>query len=105
MAQFERERAAETVDILESLPNDVPAPDIAAWRQISCPTLVLGCRNDLLHPFEYAQILAHEIPGAHLSEITAKATSADRHVEDVRREIVRFMESIDQAGAAAPPGR
>jgi pimeloyl-ACP methyl ester carboxylesterase len=94
MAQFERERAAESVDILESLPNDVPAPDIAAWKEISCPTLVLGCRNDLLHPFEYARILAREIPGARFSEITAKATSARRHVEDVRREIVRFIELI-----------
>jgi pimeloyl-ACP methyl ester carboxylesterase len=100
MSQFERERAAESVDILESLTNDVPAPDVAAWKGISCPTLVLGCRHDPLHPFEYAQILAREIPGALFSKITAKATSASRHVEDVRREIVRFIESIDPIGVA-----
>ena len=95
MAQFERERAAETVDILESLPNDVPAPATAAWKEISCPTLVLGCRNDLLHPLEYAEIVSREIPGAQLCEVTSKGTSADRHVEDVRREIVEFIASID----------
>ena len=96
MAQFEREKAVENVDILESLPNDVPVPDVAAWREISCPTLVLGCRNDLLHPLEYARILTREIPGARFSEITAKAASPRRHVEDVRREILRFIESIDR---------
>jgi pimeloyl-ACP methyl ester carboxylesterase len=107
MTQFEREGAAERVDILESLPKDVPTRDAAAWGQISCATLVLGCRNDLLHPFEYAEILARKIPGAHFSEITSKGTSAERHVEDVRREIAAFIESIDakRAGKGNPTKR
>ena len=58
MVQFLRERADETVDMLESIPNDVPAPDGLALTNITCPTLVLACRNDLLHPFEYSQVLA-----------------------------------------------
>jgi pimeloyl-ACP methyl ester carboxylesterase len=100
MTQFERQRAAETVDILERLPNDVPFPDAAAWKEISCPVLVLGCRNDLLHPFEYAEVLAREIPGAEFSEITAKGADLRRHVEDVRREMVRFIQSIETKRSA-----
>jgi pimeloyl-ACP methyl ester carboxylesterase len=95
MVQFLRERADETFEMLESLPKDVPAPDIATWEKIDFPTLVLACRNDLLHPFEYGQVLAREIPGARFAEITAKAVSEQKHVEDVRREILQFIEGID----------
>ena len=59
------------------------------------PTLVLACRNDPLHPFEYGQALAREIPGARFAEITAKAISEQKHVEDVRREILQFIGEID----------
>jgi len=95
MAQFLRERADETFEILESRPNDVPAPDIASWKKMDFPTLVLACRNNPLHPFEYGQALAREIPGARFAEITAKAISGQKHVENVRREILRFIGEIE----------
>jgi pimeloyl-ACP methyl ester carboxylesterase len=95
MLQFLRERADETFEILESIPNDVPTPDIASWRKIDLPTLVLANRNDPQHPFEYGQALAREIPGARFTEITAKAISGQKHVEDVRREILQFIGEID----------
>ena len=95
MVQFLRERAEETFEMLEAIPNDVPVPDIASWKKIDLPTLVLACRNDLLHPFEYGQVLAREIPGARFAEITGKAISEKRHVEDVRREILRFIGEIE----------
>ena len=72
MLQFLRKRADETFQILESIPNDVPTPDIASWRKIDFPTLVLANRNDPQHPFEYGQALAQEIPGARFAEITRK---------------------------------
>lgn len=95
MLQFLRERADETFAMLESIPNDVPAPDIASWKKVDFPTLVLACRNDLLHPFEYGQVLARKIPGARFAEITGKAISEQKHVEDVRREILQFIGEID----------
>jgi pimeloyl-ACP methyl ester carboxylesterase len=95
MGQFLRERADETFAMLESIPNDVPAPDIASWKKVDFPTLVLACRNDLLHPFEYGQVLAREIPGARFAEITGKAISEQKHVEDVRREILQFIGEIE----------
>lgn len=95
MLQFLRERADETFEILESIPNDVPAPDIASWKKIGLPTLVLANRNDPQHPFEYGQVLAREIPGARFAEITGKAISGQKHVEDVRREILQFIGEIN----------
>ncbi len=94
--QFLRERADETFEILESIPNDVPAPDITSWNKIDLPTLVLANRHDPQHPFEYGQMLAREIPGARFVEITGKAISGQKHVEDVRREILRFWGEIDR---------
>jgi pimeloyl-ACP methyl ester carboxylesterase len=96
ISQFLRARADETFEILESIPNDVPAPDIASWKKMGVPSLVLACRNDLLHPFEYGQILAREIPGARFAEITAKAISEEKHVEDVGREISQFIEELER---------
>jgi hypothetical protein len=58
MLQFLRERADETFEILESIPNDVPTPDIAS--------------------FEYGQVLARENPGARFAEITGKAISGTK---------------------------
>jgi pimeloyl-ACP methyl ester carboxylesterase len=95
MSQFLRERADETFEILESIPNDVPAPDITSWEKVNLPTLVLANRNDPQHPFAYGQVLAREIPGARFAEITGKAISGQKHVEDVRREILQFIEEID----------
>ncbi len=95
MVQFLRERADETFEILESIPVDVPAPDIASWKKIDLPTLVLASRNDLQHPFEFGQVLAREIPGARFAEITGKAISGKKHVEDVRREILQFIREMD----------
>jgi pimeloyl-ACP methyl ester carboxylesterase len=97
MSQFLRERTDETFEILESIPNDVPAPDIASWKKIDLPALVLANRNDPQHPFEYGQVLAREIPGAKFAEITGKAISGQKHVEDVRREILRFIGEIDRS--------
>jgi pimeloyl-ACP methyl ester carboxylesterase len=91
MVQFLRERAGETFEILECIPEDVPVPDLASCKKIALPTLVLASRHDLQHPFEYGQVLAREIPGAQFAEITAKATSEQKHVEDARREILRFI--------------
>jgi pimeloyl-ACP methyl ester carboxylesterase len=95
MLQFLRERADETFEILEFIPNDAPTTDIASWRKIDLPTLVLANRNDPQHPFEYGQALAQEIPGARFAEITAKSISGQKHVEDVRREILQFIGEID----------
>jgi pimeloyl-ACP methyl ester carboxylesterase len=96
MSQFLRERADETFEILESIPNDVPAPDFSSWKKIDLPTLVLANRNDPQHPFEYGQVLAREIPGARFAEITGKAISGQKHLEDVRREILQFFGEIDR---------
>jgi pimeloyl-ACP methyl ester carboxylesterase len=60
--------------------------------RLAVPTLVIGHRADLAHPFAAAQKLASLIPGAELAAITPKGHSRERYVEDFRGALRRFLE-------------
>lgn len=91
LAQFVHPRAAETVVKLERIPAYAPSHSRAAWRNIKVPTLVLANRQDAIHPFEFGEILAREIPGAEFRELTPKAVSQKRHEADVQQFIADFL--------------
>ena len=55
------------------------------------PTLVLANQQDPIHPWDFAETLAANIPGAELRELTSKSVDVDRHAEDVRRHIGEFL--------------
>ena len=59
-------------------PLDAPNHDRAEWRRINVPTLVLANRQDPIHPFEFGETLAREIPGAEFHELTCKSVSVER---------------------------
>lgn len=85
LAQFAHPRADETVSKLERIPNHTPSHTREDWRRIAVPTLVLGNRQDAIHPFEFAEEYAREIPGAILGELTPKSVSKDGHTADTQR--------------------
>jgi pimeloyl-ACP methyl ester carboxylesterase len=89
--QFLAERSEETAQKLERIINDSPHPDRSAWSKVQCPTLVLGNRQDPIHPFECATSLAQAIPGARFVEITSKSVSIDRHTADLQRALEEFL--------------
>jgi sugar phosphate isomerase/epimerase len=89
--QFQAPRAAETVVKLERIPLDAPNYDRAQWRGIRVPTLVLANRQDQIHPFEFGETLAREIPGAEFKELTAKSVSPERHLQDTQQFIENFL--------------
>jgi len=91
LGQFDRPRADETVAILERLPADAPTRDLGGLTAIVAPTLVLGNRQDPVHPFAYGEELARAIPGAQFAEITPKAVSEVGHAADVRRALSGFL--------------
>ncbi|HKQ39101.1 MAG TPA: alpha/beta hydrolase, partial [Verrucomicrobiae bacterium] len=68
--QFERPGIEETAFKLERIIHDTPSLDRREWSRIKVPTLVLGNKQDPIHPFEYAAQTADLIPGAELKEIT-----------------------------------
>lgn len=92
VGQFEHPRAEETVAKLERLPHDAPNLDRGDWVGIAVPTLVLVTRQDPIHPFEYGETLARSIPGAVLTEVTAKSVSLERHTAAVQVAIQAFLQ-------------
>ncbi len=91
VGQFEQPRAAECVARLEKLPGDRPCHNRTDYGRIRMPTLVLGNRQDPIHPWSFAQTLADLIPGAELREITPKSVSLEAHAADVQRSIDTFL--------------
>lgn len=93
-SQFLHPRAEETVAKLERIPADAPNRNREEWCSILMPVLILANKQDIIHPFEYAELLARYIPGARLEEVTAKSISLEKHNEDVRKAILDFVSAI-----------
>jgi pimeloyl-ACP methyl ester carboxylesterase len=91
VGQFEHPRAAECVARLERLAADTPCVDRAGYGKLNIPTLILGNRQDPIHPWPLAQSLSELIPGAELCEVTPKSVSLDRHAADVQQAIDDFL--------------
>jgi len=92
--QFESPHAQETASKLDNLISDTPCGDRKLWRAIKVPTLVLANQNDPIHPWEFGEELAREIPGAQLREITAKSISLDQHTRDVQAALDAFLQRV-----------
>jgi pimeloyl-ACP methyl ester carboxylesterase len=101
-ALFWDRRAAETVARLELIPPDTPNPDRSEWRRIQVPTLVLANRCDPIHPFEYGQALAEEIPGARLEELTPKCVDLRQYTCDLRRFTADFLQREFPTSSSSP---
>ena len=91
LSQFAHPRAEETVAKLERIPKYVPAHKRADWKRIRVPTLVLVNRQDEIHPFDFGEVLAREIPAAQLVEVTAKSVSKEQHAADVQQALFDFL--------------
>ncbi len=91
LGQFTHPRAVETVAKLERIPCYAPKHSAEGWKRIDVPTLVLANQQDAIHPFEFGQVLARNIPKARLVEITAKSISVERHEADVQRKLSQFL--------------
>jgi pimeloyl-ACP methyl ester carboxylesterase len=91
LGQFEALRAAETAVKLERISSDAPLYDHRELAAIAVPTLVVANRQDPIHPFEYGEILAREIPKAEFKELTSKAVNQERHGAEVQTFIEAFL--------------
>ena len=99
-------RAKAAAIALARIPADAPNHDRREWREIKVPTLVLASHRDPIHPFEFGEILAREIPGAEFRELTPKSTSLERYAEESQRYIGEFLQNhfsaIESSGASVP---
>ncbi len=91
LMQFAHPRAEETVAKLERIPAHAPAHSRADWKGLAVPVLVLANRRDAIHPFEFGEGLAREIPGALFAEIAPKSDGLPKHAADVQRAVEEFL--------------
>ena len=101
-ALFSDPRAVETIERLERIPYDAPNHDRAEWSRVAVPTLVLGCHQDPIHPFDYARILAEAIPGAQFSELTPKCVSVEKYLDELRAALGGFLQTHFPSGSVTP---
>jgi pimeloyl-ACP methyl ester carboxylesterase len=91
IGQFEQPRAQECVARLERLAGDTPCRDRADYHRIQVPTLILGNRQDPIHPWAFAETLARLIPGSQVRAITPKSAGLEAHAADVQQAIDEFL--------------
>jgi pimeloyl-ACP methyl ester carboxylesterase len=95
---FDRPDATAFADVLA----DIAADGGVSRRQAASllpPTLVIGNREDAVHPLAAARLLADTIPGATFVEVLSKARDKDAHFFAVRSAIANFLSThISRSG-------
>jgi pimeloyl-ACP methyl ester carboxylesterase len=99
--QFRDPCAEECVVRLERIPHDSPAHDRGEWASIGVPVLVLGSREDPLHPWEFAETLARTIPGASLVALTPQSESLERHAAEFQGAVDAFLAALPRPAGSA----
>jgi pimeloyl-ACP methyl ester carboxylesterase len=77
-----------TTAVLHGILVGPTVPTVDERRSIQAPTLVLGHRADLIHPFSDAEALARQIPGARLVQA--------RSIVELRLRPRRLLDEIDR---------
>lgn len=88
---FSREPLRVTAALLQAIAADGPGVTEAQLREIAVPTLVLGTKQDVVHPLAHALTLASLIPGSRFAEVTPKAQDRAGYVRDVRAALAAFL--------------
>jgi pimeloyl-ACP methyl ester carboxylesterase len=81
------------VTAYRAITASVPVASLDDVKQIATPCLVIGTRDDPVHPFEYAQELAAALPDARLREIPSRYVDLPGHLRGFRDAVAEFLES------------
>jgi pimeloyl-ACP methyl ester carboxylesterase len=90
-AFFSRTPRAVTVALLQAIASDGPGVCEVEARRIAAPTLIIGTKQDVIHPFAHAEALASLIPHSRLVEITPKSKDRPQYVQDFRAALAGFL--------------
>lgn len=80
--------------MLSAIAADGPGVTRTEISTIAVPTVVVGTTDDLIHPLEYARVLAALIPGADLREIVSKRQSRGGYSEAFREVLRDFCSRV-----------
>jgi pimeloyl-ACP methyl ester carboxylesterase len=93
LGYFDRPDVVPFASVLADIAADGPGVSEVAAANLAIPTLVLGNRQDAIHPLSFARTVAETIPGATFVEVAAKAADKDRHFAETQDAISQFLAS------------
>jgi pimeloyl-ACP methyl ester carboxylesterase len=93
LGYFERPDVVPFASVLADIAADGPDVSRPAAAALAIPTLVLGNRQDAIHPLSFARTVAETIPGGTFVEVAAKAADKKRHFDETQGAISRFLAS------------
>ncbi len=82
---------AKTAGKFLRMPLDQPYESPEQLASLRLDTLVVGTKQDFIHPLAYAESLARSIPGAAFVEIPSKSVSAAGHRRALQAAIDEFL--------------
>jgi len=80
---------------LKAIPASAPVESLGRLAALEVPVLVLGNRDDPLHPFELAQSLAKAIPRSRFHELPSKSTDVNAHYQQFRQIVTEFLNACE----------
>ena len=78
-----------------ALPASTPVDSLDKLRDLNVQAIVLGNRNDPVHPFEFAEAWARVLPGARLREFPSKSENPTEHLRRFRQFLTEFLAGMD----------
>lgn len=88
---FSRAPLAVTAALLHAIAADGPGVTEPEVRLIAVPTLVIGTKQDVVHPLAHAQTLATLIPSSSFAEITPKSRDRAGYLREFRAALAGFL--------------
>lgn len=94
LSQFDRFQAGDTPLLLKQLTLDKPFSTEEELLNITCPTLILVCKEDAFHPFEYGLILQDCMNNARLVEVPSRYVEPELYYTETETAISNFLHDV-----------
>jgi pimeloyl-ACP methyl ester carboxylesterase len=91
LGYFDRPDAHAFAEVLGDIAADGTGVTPADAAGLAIPALVIGNRQDALHPIAMAEMTAEALADAEFLEVPAKAMDAEKHFAAVRGAIAKFL--------------
>ncbi len=78
------------------LPKERPFANWSELKDITCPTLVIANRQDVIHPFEYSEQIAQHLSNSKFFEVISKDVDSSKHLQQLNNHLKSFLLIIEK---------
>lgn len=96
---FERPPQEMTAALLSQISADGPGVSAADIAAITCPVLIIGHGDDVIHPFSFCEAFTELMPLAKLVRIPAKAKGKAPYITAFKAALAEFLEDLSHGKA------